>query len=423
MTTGITGTSKTTSAEGFGPISLTIEFKRKKSFRDEGVLSVEPNQMRDFFIVSDMNRMLPSFRLRLLDSEGFLSCLLPFDHSLSKMFVSLGRATDAKMDSTVEYGFDVYRRFPSSGLIYDTEGLLQVDELFSPPKIRGFSGTVKSTLETIAEELGVDNTEISVSLNYKKKIVQPGWSNGRLLNYLKGNLIGKNDEAGFFCFIKNVGLKTVFVFKSLKDFTRSGSKYKFCIGSEPFESEGEIYFPIIGYRAFDNYKLLGAAGCRKRGFAYFDYDDSEYVNDSLELQGNEDSTDDYYSLTEFFMIDKDDEREDNITLFGLGRGNEFNPDFKGKVLGSFHKDVTSLSKIWIDTWGIEDIYPGDLVEIQSLEHTIPEDKIGYQYQGYWLVERVVQMIGNALLTRLLLTRGGMSAATKQNLLEAENWKR
>ena len=58
-----------------------------------------------------------------------------------------------------------------------------------------------------------------------------------------------------------------------------------------------------------------------------------------------------------------------------------------------------------------------------LEQTPPIGKIGYQHQGFWMVERVVHVISGEFITRLLLTRNGSDCGQVCQLLPATKRKR
>jgi len=156
---------------------------------------------------------------------------------------------------------------------------------------------------------------------------------------------------------------------------------------------------------------------KKQNYSYFDYDNSECKVSSIRVKDNTISQDDYYSLTKYFLIDKDDVEDSGVGI-GAGRGNDFSSNFKGRIKGSYYKRINSLSKIWITSLGLEDIYPGDIARIQFLND--PSMMMSYQYHGFWMVERVIHMIGHQFATRLLLTRSGMNTTETTSLLEANS---
>jgi len=138
---------------------------------------------------------------------------------------------------------------------------------------------------------------------------------------------------------------------------------------------------------------------------------------SIQVKSNTIPQDDYYSLTKYFLIDKDDSQDDEMGVFG-GRGTDFSSNFKGRVKGKYYKALNDLSKLWITSLGLEDIYPGDIVRVQFLSD--PAMMMSYQYHGFWMVERVIHMIGHQFATRLLLTRSGMNTMESTSLLEADS---
>lgn len=377
-------------------------------------LSLE--HIEEFYIVQDLRKFLPSFRLRLRDAEGMLSHLLPFDKKANTLTVTLGAGT--VVDGISEYIFKIYRRFPTSDDIYDVEGLLDVEGLFSPCRVRGFSGSIRENISTIAlDDLKLDSVDISASLDYSKNLVQPNWSNAEFLRYLEGNLLGLQEEAGYFCFIYCKKRNKILVFKSIKDLYSQVVKYNFVNTFDPqLDKSKNIKYPIFEYKVYDNYGVFLDGG-KVLNYSYFDYDNSEFKVDSVWAKGNSISQDDFYSLTKYFLIDKDDSVVESIGMSG-GRSTDFSSTSKGQGKGKYYKSINDLSKLWITSLGLEDIYPGDIVKVQFL--TNPSLMMSYQYHGFWMVERVIHMIGRRFATRLLLTRSGMNTAASTTLLKADS---
>jgi len=164
-------------------------------------IAIEPYSIDEFTITADINRFLPALRVAFTDSQGLLTHVIPLDSATNKAVVTIGRGKDV-LEQYNEYEFDIYRRFPNSRGKYDIEGLLSVDNLFSPQYVRSFSGTIRSTLMTIAEELGVDGVELDTSLNYKKSLIQPSWTNAQFLTYLPFWEVGRRM---FLCLHKEQG--------------------------------------------------------------------------------------------------------------------------------------------------------------------------------------------------------------------------
>lgn len=370
------------------------------------VLPIDPTQLRGVIINMDINEFLPSLKFRIDDSGSILSIVLPVGTFTSSFILQLGR--DTGIEDTTKFEFDVYRRFPSSLNIFDIEGLLKIKKYFAPNIVKGYPGSIYDSLESIAFDLGVDEVEISASLKYEKCLIQPNWTNKTFLSYLKNNLIGKTNESGFYCFIKCVNQKKVFVFKSLNDFITTPYKYSFTDSktntvSKPLQGKGEeeLLNPIISYKVFDNIKLLTASGSRVQNFAYFDFENSEMVIDSVGL------TDLSMALTHRYMVTDDVNDTDNVSIDDNGRGNCFTQDFKSKALNHFSKKINNLSRIVIMTLGIEDIYPGDTVRLLFLYGNIGRPDFISQFQGFWLVERITHICGTNFYTQLTLMRCGI----------------
>jgi hypothetical protein len=408
---------------------LDVKFGSGKDTTDNPTgLIGQLNPIDELCIIQDINRFLPTFRLKFQDIGGIYSNLKSFDSEQNKIRISFNR--NSSPEGATFFDFDVTRRFPTSDHVYDIEGVLHVNDFFKPSKIRGFNTgnnltkTVKDIIELIGLfELDVEEVDISPSLNFSKNIIQPDWTNAELLSYLKENIIGINNEAGYFCFItcKQIsdGIRKVLVFKSLKEFYSQQVKYTFADVSVPTpdQESGEMQYPIMDYSVYDNYKMLETSGYQNLDYSYFDYNTSEYKVQTINVKDNNDKKDDYYSLTQYFGIDKDSST-DNLRLSDTGRSNDFTLDFKGKTKNKFFKMINSLSKIWILSWGFEDIYPGDIVRLQFMQN--PATMVKYQFHGYWMVERVVHILGVNFGTRLLLTRNGLNTDEESMLVLADD---
>lgn len=369
----------------------------------ENEIILEPNIINYFNIEQNINEFLPSCRISLVDSSGALTHLVPFDKSINTVSVQCGR--NLSSEDYNEYQFDVYRRYPEEN-IYDINGLLTIKDLFNPALTRGLGGTVKDILTSIAiDELKADSVEISSSLDYAKNLVQPNLSNAQFLNYLKENLVGKNNLAGFYCFIKVVDSKKIFVFKTLNELISMGSKYKFIVNSEPVED----YLPIFGYKIWDNYKIFNDLGGSQQTYSYFDYDTGKIISSSVDLT-------DHISLTDYYLIDANDNSANDFPT--LGRSNSFSSNFIGAVKGDFYKRVSGLVKMKVATLGLINIAPGEIVSIIFGKGILSGNMLNYQYSGNWLIERVVHAYKNAHYTYLYLTRNGIDTSFDTTLLKA-----
>ncbi len=388
-------------------------------------------QVKQAHITLDINKLLPSFKINLQDSEHVLSEMIPFDNKFSRVLIVLNRNT--RLEEPTSFNFETYRRFPDSTDVYPFEGLLQVSNLFAPSRMRAFTGTIQNTLETIASELKIDtitmDTNISPGLEYNKTIVQPNWTNGELIQYLKKHAIGKGGEGGFYCFIKCVKQKMVFVFRTIKELYNQQVKYTFVNSPNPDvdSATGDILHPMTGYKVFDNFKILGIHGCKQIDYNYFNYnatadDVTPYIADSLKIQGNDNEADDYFSLTDYYSIDTEDKAEDNVSISDNGRGNSFTSDFKGRAKNYLHRRANNLSKISITTWGLEDAYPGDIVNLRFLKDIVPDKALSYSYFGLWMIEKVTHICGTDFFTQLLLTRNGINTEERTTLLSATSKK-
>lgn len=376
-------------------------------------LPVEPSNIDSFVVVQDMNKFLPSFRIRLEDTSGILTHVAPFDRKMSVLSLEIGPNINQPPDNS--FDFLVFRRFPESqynvSSLYDISGLLNTAlPLFGPDYCRSFKNkTIKDVLSEIAfKELNVDSVDISKSLEYTKLILQPHWTNSQFLNDLMRRTIGKNGESCFKCFIYRKNRKSVFVFKTLAEMVSvSKPAYKFIVNDEPYQD----FLPIYDMSIVDNYRIFGILGSKRQAYGYFDYFENKYIQTEEDVQN-------VYSLTDYFLIDSNDSLNSD-PIIELGRSNDWTLDFKGHVRSAYYNRIYGLCKVWILTWGLTNIVPGDLVLILFHQGVSSGEIYTYQYSGYWLVERVVHTFGDSHRTKLLLTRTGVDTDKSTTLLKAK----
>jgi len=374
------------------------------------IIPVTPSMIEEITITQDIDRFLPTFKLAVKDATGLLGEIAPFDKNLN--LVSLEIARNVSVDDLNEFNFTVDRRSAISNKDYVIQGVLNVSGLFDPEKTRALTGLIKSNLESISEdELNISNTEVGASLNYEKTIVQPKWNNAKLLRYLKSNLIGRNNEAGYYCFIKNIHGEPTFVFKSVNELFVSPVQYKFIVGHKEYKD----FYPVNEFRVFDDSKLVVGLAAKTQEYSYFDYSTGTYTSSNV-------SIDDYPSLVEHHLVDDDDATE-GISFSRLGRSNDFTEDFGGRVRNDYYERITSLISMWISTWGLENIAPGDIVKVIFSEALQRGKLFLYQHSGYWMVKRVVHVLTNSFMTNLLLVRSGIDTDIETTLAEAKNQKR
>jgi len=375
-------------------------------------IQADDTNLKELTIIQDLNKFLPEFKLKLSDSGGLLTHLVPSDRKNGKVYIELAQdPTDQKTKNA--WTFTTYTRTPEGdqsnpSAVFSIDGLLDVDGLFTSDESRGFSGTIYSAIEEVASELtNIFYKEISPSLVYTKNLIQPTWTNAQFLNYLKENLIGSNGEYGFKCFIKTLNQRNIFTFNSISEMILNAPIYKFILSPYKYQDR----YPIFNYYVYDNYKLYGTFASKKQAYSYFDYENSEFIE-------GEESVTDYEISADYYLIDKAD-NDDSNSINVTGRSNDFTEDFLGKVKGSYGNRIHGLVKMWVTTEGLASVVPGQMIHIFFPQSAI--NIYDYQYSGNWLVERVVHNVGGSIFyTKLLLIRGGIDTAKQTTLLRAKN---
>ena len=365
-----------------------------------------PQMIEELTISQDIERLVPTFKMRLKDNTGVLGNIMPYDRESNEVTLSFYRVGSSPDKRNVFVFYVKRRRYLSDGS-YEVEGLLKTEGLFSPYRNRAVSGNLKTQIETIAsEELGLENHEIGDSLSYVKTVLQPYWDNGFFLRYLKDRIEGKTGETCYYCFIKNVQGDPILVFKSIDEILLSEITYRFIVGASPYEG----LYPVSDFRIFDNSQFRASFCSRKADYRYFDYETGTYISSqSIELDGCP-------SLSEYYLVDKEDDT--NMSVCYLGRSNDFTSDFSGRVGQKFYDALSNSIYMWISTWGIENIAPGDITQVLFSEALNRGKVFVYQHSGFWMVKRVVHILGSSFMTNLLLVRCGVDTDIETSLTQA-----
>jgi len=394
-------------------IELRDNYLLRVVFGEDVEVVQSPDALLGCTITSDLDYLVPILDLSLKNDHGIIHQTIPPDRRLNDIRIEMARDLSASEYNT--YDFELYRSFPDDNR-YRVTGYLKVDNLFSPLKSRGFNDSVKAVLEGLAnDEFMVDRTEVSPTLeSIRRTLVQPAWPNIDLLRYLRRNIAGFAPwEYYYSCFIKMDSGKSVFVFKSLRDFITEETKYRFIYGDVPMKNVE----PIFDYKIYNNMQALGVFGGKSQNYGYFDYDNDKYVNDaSINI-------DTYPSLSQYFLLeDKDIKGEvDDVSFFVLGRNNSFTSDFGGRVGREYYEGTTNLIHLWIYSNGLPSVQPGDIVEVFFPQTADGGNVTGMPYNGCWMVKRVVHSFGVTFLTRLLLVRSGVDTDAGNTLYAAVNF--
>lgn len=368
--------------------------------------AIPPQMIRELTITEDLERLLPTFKMTLKDATKLLSDVAPYDNNSNAIRVEFARGIDTTDLNT--FDFLVKRRQAlSPEEVYSVEGLLDVPSILTDYKKRALIGNIKTSLETIArDEMKIATTQIGSSLNYEKSILQPNWTTSKLLRYLRKNLVGRGGEAGYYTFVMVQRGDQIFVMKSLDELLQTSVQYRFIIGHRGHQE----FYPVSQYRIFDNSPMISDLGGKVQSYQYFDWDTGTYKDGSVEI-------DDCPSLSEFFLIDKSN-NTDSILYTNTGRSNDFTSDFDGRVRNDYYRRLNSNIVMWMSTWGLENISPGDIVQVVFSEALERDNLFLYQHTGLWMVKRVVHILGMSYMTNLELIRCGVDTDISTSLLEA-----
>ena len=373
-------------------------------------INISPQMVEEVSMTFDIDRLLPTFKISIKDSTGFLGEIIPYDKESNKVTIEFSRGENLTNLNIVEC--IVKRRKPDSNKMYVIEGTLDIQNALTKLYRRSYTGSIKATLEAIAnDDLGIDNTEIGQSLDYDKTIIQTRWNMAKLFDYLINNLEGKNGESCYYCFIKNVRGKPTFVFKSLDELLAAKPSFNFIVGPKPYKN----FYPIVEYKIYDNSQLILDSGAKTQDFGYFNYDTGKFIDDSVSVDGCP-------SVAERLLIDKDN-ANNSFYMKKLGRSNSFTSNFYGKVKSNFYDRINGLINMWVSTWGLENISSGDVVNVVFGEAMVPGRLFLYQHSGLWLIKRVVHVFGNSYMTNILLTRAGVDTDVQNSLMPSATVKR
>lgn len=387
---------------------------------DDVVLDTNSSTMPKLMVVSDLHRFLPQLELTLLDQDGGLSHVWPMDQART-IRIEFGYPVPSgdrnlPVAQKVRNGFDftMYRRMPthdaqSSGIL-ELSGLLKVKNLFSPDYSRAHLGLMSGSLQQIAAELGISRTEIDPSLAVSKTLLQPLCSNLEFLMWHRDRLLGKAGESRFSCLVKQLSGESVFVFRSYNSFWQQKPAFRFLVGTEPVDD----WLPVFTTEVVDNYMLLGAFSGKSQPYTYFDFANGRLVTAEESLQT-------FPSLTAWHAVHPDDSAAGQV-LWQTGSTNEFDGTFVNQARTRYWDKLVNLSKIWITTWGVPNVAPGDIVQVMSSASLVAGRSEFWQYNGYWMVERALHLLSDTYQSKLLLTRNGMDARTNSGFIRAEKVK-
>jgi hypothetical protein len=373
---------------------------------------VNQSTIRELTIIQDLNEFLPSLRMRLDDSSGILTHLIPFDRNMSNITLQLGNGQNAGNITTQTYNFDIYRRTPvSEGILsgeYDVVGLMSTSNLtlsglFNKLYSRSFNQNISDTLDNIASELGVTATNFSSSLDYSKSLIQPLWTDAQFLQYLCEHLKTTDGHSNFRCwFSMEDNTQLTMNFMSYDELLNDSVNYKFAWGDDQYQ---DIY-PVQTYDIIDNYKYLQILGTQQQSWIYFNYNTGNWVTTVLPLNK-------IPSLAPYYLVDQNDPVTDQMFL-DTGRGDGFTNDFSGTVYSLYETRIYNLTKIWLLGFANFSIRPGDIVQLEAPSD--PNNTFQYQYSGYWIVERIVLSFGDTAHMRLLLSRNGITTSSSTTLI-------
>jgi len=367
---------------------------------------VYPQMIQELTITLDIDRLLPTFKMVLHDATHILSHIAPYDKTSNVIGLEFTRSEDLSNLNLFE--FEVKRRRILNSDTYEVSGLLRVPELITKQWSRKFTGDLKTNLETMAnDDLGIEETEVGSSLSLDKTFIQPSWTNAKMLMYLRDNLLGNDGEAGYYCFVKNVRGAQVLVFKSISELFVNSVSANLIVGYKPYED----FIPVTDHRIYDNSQFLADFGAQKQEYSYWDFDNGVCKSSEVSLS-------DCPSLSEFYLVDSD-RSTDSLTILGAGRSNDFSSTFEGRFKNMFFRKNTEAIHMWAGTWGLENISPGDIVKVVFSDAMGYGELFGaYQNTGYWMVKRVVHILGSTFMTNLLLARCGIDTENSTTLKES-----
>jgi len=374
--------------------------------------AIDPHATSEFTITQDIHSFLPHFKIKTVDRQRLFTHVIPFDRRVNRLFIQFAGHEDVMKGENHNYfDFVVWRKYPDSDGVFHVEGSLDIDGLFYPKRRRGFKGSIKDNLIDIAkDDLNLTDTDISPSLDKTHTFTQTNQTDADLLTDLRNRSTGAGNEACYFCFIRIRRGKREFVFRSLNDFITAEPTNNFAF----FREKVEDYYPIYQYQIIDTHTSCLMKGYKTQLYSYFDYENGKYVENSFGIQ-------DYLSLSEKFLIDENN-LDDVSVIDNLGRSGVVSDNFVGEVKGAFYRALTSLSKMWITTQGLQNVCPGDIVLLAYPGAMISGKILDYQYSGYWLVERIVHSFGTSYTSKILLTRNGVDSTVSTTLISATKKK-
>lgn len=372
-------------------------------------IDASPGSLDSLEIIERLDRLVPYISLTVKDRSGLLTHLMPFDSKFSRVQISLSQ------EDYDETTYVLWRKKPESQdgaqSVFSASGLLDVDDLFTHNQSRGFDSTnVKDIITQIGKEIGCTHFDIDESVNVKKSVYQPNWTNAKFLTWLADTM--PTSDSGYFCYINASGKKRTLVFKSLTSLLKQNVTATYVYGNTT-TSTYELAYNLKIYDNSAMLKQIGAVNQRYNTFIWESGISKQAVLTTADIKAP--------SLCERLGISEDDTEEGYQSL--KGRTSEYS-DYAAEMTGKLTKRVNSLVKIWIDVRGNLSLRRGNVIKLVFMQGAADGTLCSYQFSGFWLIDTAIQSFNQVHVTRLLLTRPGVDTdVTTTKLKKAKNVRR
>lgn len=264
---------------------------------------------------------------------------------------------------------------------------------------------ISDVVQNIASEVGFYASEVEQTSGFVS-VLQPDWTNMRLLRWLAMNAVNKDGLGGYEFLGTSDGR---FIFKTFESLFSQKPKRRLVL------SQSEKDDPTFGtFSIRQDYAGVLSRGGFGLNYGYFDYNTKQFVDGKARI-----SDMNTRQISDWYFISK--QHETASRRFWGGR----NPGTK-HVAETRVLDVANAAQtIDVTIQGDVLLHAGDIVDIFIPPSEFHTNIVNERYSGYWMIRKVVHQVSirnRFFFSHLTLCRPGINGVTLDGLVQSRRGK-
>lgn len=396
---------------------------------------IAEGRLRKLSLYEMSTYMAPMAELHIEDRGNVLFEMFPLTGTNTVVI----RVKDSKANEEINT-FRIFRAVATrhgadSHLIKLTLIAAECMKLFSPARFKSYVSKKFSDIAAeIAGELGLETDIEETDSTYTTFC--PGWTYAQYLAWM-GCRARSNQyhTAGFDYFVGFGDKKPVLRFLS-QEWMKNQTPVIDILGKELLsdESYDENDVDHGPYRMYENPVLMGGQGGYGVTSAYFDFEDSEFVEIPLTVDGSSASVPaesgfqkfdrmtnpgtQFQGISDNISMLKEDVEQQNIVMWsGVADGWQNKEWAKNCAESKVLRSLGSMVKTEILIKGDLRVQAGKTVTFH-IKSPVEDVKTNQTISGRWLVERVTHQILPTFVTKIMMYRSGVGGSNSKELLVA-----